>query len=378
VPTSQLKRMLVFLILSLLGGALADTSNSTKTGRSFSLFSIVQFPNAVCTSSSSSTTYGTCMTSSECSSAGGSSDGNCAAGFGVCCVIYTSTCGTSISTNTTYIRNPNYPSSYTPSTTGSCSYTINKVSSDICQLRLDFQTFSGLATSTTVGMCTDYLTVEGQTGNNPPSICGTNTGYHMYAEFGADSTDTATVKLTYGSTTTAKTFNILLRQISCTATWRAPTDCTQYFTGVSGSVKSYNFAGGQLLNSQYYTNCIRTEKGYCGIQWKESSTSSPDPFQMTKHPVTNGGSGHPTACPASFIYIPNLSPDGISALPVPDATQEYYSTMCGGAFAIDGKALPLALISRQQPFVLGVFTDTTTALTAPTTGFNLDYTQVTC
>merc|ERR1711976_150252 len=111
------------------------------------------------TSSSSSTTYGTCMTSSE----------------------YTSTCGTSISTNTTYIRNPNYPSSYTPSTTGSCSYTINKVSSDICQLRLDFQTFSGLATSTTVGMCTDYLTVEGQTGNNPPSICGTNTGYHMYA-----------------------------------------------------------------------------------------------------------------------------------------------------------------------------------------------------
>merc|ERR1712156_169693 len=107
---SQLKRMLVFLILSLLGGALADTSNSTKTGRSFSLFSTVQFPNAVCTSSSSSTTYGTCMTSSECSSAGGSSDGNCAAGFGVCCVIYTSTCGTSI------------------------SYTINKVSSDICQL----------------------------------------------------------------------------------------------------------------------------------------------------------------------------------------------------------------------------------------------------
>ena len=33
-------------------------------------------------------------------------------------------------------------------------------------------------------------------------------------------------------------------------------------------------------------------------------------------------------------------------------------------------------LARQQPFVLGVFTDTTTALTAPTTGFNLDYTQV--
>ena len=84
----------------------------------FSLFSIVQFPNLRCTSSTSSTTYGTCLTrlcphihyccthlystvwqgsfihslvnfiiimiihSSECSTNGGSSDGNCAAGFG--------------------------------------------------------------------------------------------------------------------------------------------------------------------------------------------------------------------------------------------------------------------------------------------------------
>ena len=51
----------------------------------FSLFSIVQFPNQQCTASSSSSTYGTCYTSSECTSKGGSSDGNCAAGFGVCC-----------------------------------------------------------------------------------------------------------------------------------------------------------------------------------------------------------------------------------------------------------------------------------------------------
>jgi hypothetical protein len=50
------------------------------------------------------------------------------------------------------------------------------------------------------------------------------------------------------------------------------------------------------------------------------------------------------ACAASFIYIPNLSPDGIKSLPVPAATQEYYSTLCGGAIAIDGKAIPLALI----------------------------------
>ena len=100
-----------------------------------SLFSVVQFPNDDCTSSSSSTTTGTCYTSSECSSRSGSSDGSCAAGFGVCCVISTSTCGATVSSNNTYIRNPGYPSSYTPTSTGSCTVTVKKMSADICQLR---------------------------------------------------------------------------------------------------------------------------------------------------------------------------------------------------------------------------------------------------
>ena len=144
----------------------------------FSLFSIVQFPNQQCTASSSSSTYGTCYTSSECTSKGGSSDGNCAAGFGVCCVITTSTCSASISTNTTYIRNPNYPSSYTATSAGTCTYTIKKVSDDVCQLRLDFQTMTGFYTGTSGACGVDDFAVSSPTGYDPPTICGTNTGYH--------------------------------------------------------------------------------------------------------------------------------------------------------------------------------------------------------
>ena len=52
-------------------------------------------------------------------------------------------------------------------------------SDDICQLRFDFQTFTGLTAETdTTPDCTDSFAVTGQTGKNPPSICGTNTGYH--------------------------------------------------------------------------------------------------------------------------------------------------------------------------------------------------------
>ena len=48
-------------------------------------------------------------------------------------------------------------------------------------------------------------------------------------------------------------------------------------------------------------------QGYCKIQWKQSSTTSPDPFQVGASPTTVIGSGGsaPTAC-AQMVYIPNL------------------------------------------------------------------------
>jgi len=366
---------LVTLLVITTALASQELDQGNRTGRAFSLFSIVQFPNAGCTGSSSSTTYGTCYTATECSAAGGSADGNCAAGFGVCCLITTNSCGSTISTNTSYIRNPNYPSSYTPSSTGSCTFTINKSTSDICQLRIDFQTMSGFAE--TDGVCSDKLATAGQTGKQPPTVCGTMTGYHMYTEFGTTSTDTITLTLTYGSTTTAKTWNLLLRQISCDATWKAPTDCVQYFTGSTGTIQSYNFAGGQLLQGMYYTNCVRTEAGYCGIQYKESTGQTPDTFDFFPDSATNAEASA-GGCPVSFVYIPNLSSDGVSALGIPSSTESFISVSCGQVFGLDGTAVSLALTTRAQPFIVGVYTDTTTSLTSPTTGFSLDYTQVPC
>ena len=126
---------------------------------------------------------------------------------------------------------------------------------------------------------------------------------------------------------------------------RAPTDCVQYFTGISGSVQNYNFAGGQMLQSQTYVNCIRTEKGYCGIQWKQSSTTSPDPFEIqpstpASNVVSNGGT-----C-AAYIYIPNLSPDGIKPVPVPPGISGYQTQMCGVGFGVEGGTLTQALVSK--------------------------------
>ena len=47
---------------------------------------------------------------------------------------------------------------------------------EICQLRLDFTNFD--IVETTVGVCTDSLTIAGPTGRNPMDLCGTLTGMH--------------------------------------------------------------------------------------------------------------------------------------------------------------------------------------------------------
>jgi len=363
---------------------LYSSGNITETKRGekvLSLFSIVQFPNLECSTGDTTTPYGTCLASSECTSKGGSSTGNCAAGFGVCCVAQTSTCGTSISANTSYIRNPGYPSTYTPSNAGTCVYTIQKANDDVCQLRLDFITMSGFVTGTN-GACTDTFAAAGQTGKNPPNICGTNTGYHMYVEFGTSSTDTVTITNTWDTTAlaTAKNYNILARQICCNDNWKAPTNCVQYFTGTSGSIQSYNHQGSQFLQGMDYTNCIRTEDGYCKIQWKQASTTSPDPFGIGPTAlVTTAATADIEAntCPTThfgYIGIPTLSPDGITA--ISGASLTHQSQVCGMHFGIDESTSPATLVSAQLPFVATVFSTPTDAQNGA--GFNMEYTQLAC
>ena len=143
----------------------------------FSLFSVVTFPNNQCTGSSSTSStpvYGTCYSSTECTNKGGTVDGNCAAGFGVCCTFLVSTCGSSVSQNCTYIQNPSYPSSYT--TAGSCEYSVNPLSSDICQLRLDFDNFDN--TDDNDGTCTDSFTVTSGSSRDYFEFCGLFTDQH--------------------------------------------------------------------------------------------------------------------------------------------------------------------------------------------------------
>lgn len=49
----------------------------------------------------------------------------------------------------------------------------------------------------------------------------------------------------------------------------APTSCLQYYQGVTGQIKTYNYdvSTGLQLSNQDYTSCVRTEMNFCGIQY---------------------------------------------------------------------------------------------------------------
>lgn len=66
-----------------------NLKNKTKllASKLFGLFTVIQFSNSHCTTSSSAGQYeGICYTQAECDSLSGTAMGNCASGYGVCCV----------------------------------------------------------------------------------------------------------------------------------------------------------------------------------------------------------------------------------------------------------------------------------------------------
>merc|ERR1719400_962479 len=116
-----------------------------RTGKHFSLFSVVTFKNEQCTSETTLTggaRAGTYYSTTECSDKGGTKSGNCASGFGVCCLFLNTAAATAtISENRTHLRNSAYPSYETKTAAVSIVYTIKKMNTDICQIRLDFSKF---------------------------------------------------------------------------------------------------------------------------------------------------------------------------------------------------------------------------------------------
>jgi len=354
--------------------------DSTRNKKLLSLFSIVTFPNGGCASMDAARN-GTCYTSTECQNKGGVKSGNCAAGFGVCCLFIVTATSTTIDQNCTYIQNPSFPSAYSSAT--ALAYKINKCSSDVCSVRLDFETFQIQGPATTLEAldahnCVDSFVAKGTSGGPTPVICGSNAGQHIYVEMGnSGSTDTAELTFSFAGASTARTWEIKATQIPCGANWRQPEGCLQYHTTLTGRFQTFNFAdiASQHLASQDYGICIRQEEGYCCIQY--TLCSDANSFSLT---MLHANAKLDTDCVTDYVGIA-----GVSANCPASVGSSTHTKLCGALFtAVEAAELAQTrLCDCTAPFTIDIFTDATIdgvapVAAAPARGLCLEYQQLPC
>jgi len=337
-----------------------------KLAKHFSLFSVVTFGNEECTSDTSvsgGATQGTCYSSTECSDKKGMASGNCASGFGVCCVfLHTTAASATISENRTRLRNSQFPSIATATTAQNIVYTINKMKSDICQIRLDFGTFiiagpsvtteAIPAASTTV--CQDSLvlaTSDNSAVTSSPfgTLCGALTGEHLYVELSPTSSDalTATLATIVDGTLTAaiaqRVWDIKVSQIECHATYRAPAGCQRYFMEPSGKIISMNFykvAGstaaanaqntGLDIATSHIRSCIRRTKGMCCTQYDVCTTYQGIALTDFTNGVVANNNGVSGIFNEGFSFDIDLSPNFV--IHATQANSGMIDAMCTGDY----------------------------------------------
>lgn len=386
-------------------GCVSLNQNSSLHGlqrqkRLFSLFNIVRFANDPCTATSNMDLAGTCFSAQECAAQGGAADGNCAAGFGVCCVFTITGCGGMVNRNCTFVRNAGFPGADT-NNARTCSVMLNRFASDICQIRLDFQPTTTLPLGAVAGSCGgtgDSLSVISPHSSSrnafPPAICGALTGQHLYFESGRIGSTAGQIDILQGSGAAERRYNIKVSYIPCNSRVRAPSGCTQFFTEDTGTISSYNFQGGQLLGDQAYSNCIRQNDGFCAVQYAESQITSPDPFDLDRGliPVVtdNCMTRNHVTIPSSVIDVirtgvPQIPGQGGNA-PTPAASQQDIVTIaasmrCDTVFGSAPRStIPGTLTSLENvPFVVNLRTlPSAGGGVATFSGFSLDYAQVPC
>jgi len=240
------------------------------------------------------------------------------------------------------------------------------MSSDICQLRLDFQNFDLTETAPIDGTCVDNFDITSGSSRDYFKLCGTLSGQHMYVETGRATTDQVAT-FTIGATSTVATWRVKVNQIECHSTSKAPADCMQYLTGISGGISSLNYPTTALTDIAY-TICVRREYGFCGIEWAESAISSPDAFDLDAGAAADALVAGAVAT-ASDVYIT-----------IPGSLNGVY----GGLAFSDGTSATAANIDESSssvqafgmPFTLGV--NTYDVANAEVMGFNLIYNQIAC
>lgn len=232
---------------------------------------------------------GTCYTDSQCRAAGGGATGagSCSSTSSVCCIVSKSGCDVTASVNNTVWQNGDIEA-----VPLECSIRVQKLSPNICHLRLNFIKFQ-LASPTNGACVQDKLVVYGQNVNSGiPHLCGYNTDQHIYIDVGTvEGPLDLSMQIGSGDQENDPKWEMQISQIACNSPYRPPANCLQYFTGPSNTISSFNFridVDSTYTNFLNYAICIRKEKGYCAIEYTNTETPGLATFDIVNKVNNNG------------------------------------------------------------------------------------------
>jgi len=369
----------------------------TKRDPKLSIFQVVKFSNSHCTGGSRN---GTCFTQAECDNIGGSKDGTCADGFGVCCIITLST-GQSSAANNSYI----VLTSTDTLSSGGYQYTICPCSDDICRIMFDFNTFEingpvtgdtgtttsantvlasdkgALGTAVAIGDCMiDSFSITSPSGRSSPIICGTNPNQHMIIDMNGN--ECTTVNLGIGGTsTTTRELDIQVKQYRCGDEQGGPSGCLQYFDSTTDRIRSFNFPdvsnGATIaynyvhLSRQHYKACVRRGLAKQYICWipctdtvgadenTDSSAVDGQPsFGLSIGPNAVSKSAINSQCGADYVTIGGFisSANAVILASIVNPIATLGTRICGRYFATVGSAAynTQSVCALSVPFEIGV------------------------
>ncbi|EDV37891.1 uncharacterized protein Dana_GF13688 [Drosophila ananassae] len=335
-----------------------------------------------CTTNSGTT--GTCLTRFKCMRQSGTVNGYCGT-YGVCCE-------TNLQVGATTRQKRSIIKSPATFATDLITYTVEAMSNNVQQLRIDFEQFEMAQPVDTDGVldCQDYFEAGGF------KLCGVNNGQHLYLPFNAATgVEQVTITFAVPSKSTGTNWRLIVtqlegppissrRRLTTTAGFGASTNslqdlrdifashhadyellappgCQQYYTGLTGTIRSFNFQS--AVTSNYmpdlsYNICIQSSTSASMIEYSFSQ------FSMSIQDGTAEGYDefcHPTVHTAGRQEDYLMIPQGILAKNM--AYQPTY--YCGTNENL--------VVYASPPYLLHFSSDDLTLDRSVETGFSMTY-----
>jgi len=205
----------------------------------------------------------------------------------------------------------------------------------------------------------DTFTVTVNSGQKIPVICGSNQGQHIYVSVGNKGSDSATAVMAFSGDSSSRQWEMKVSQIPC-GSYAPPDGCLQWNTGLTGRLTTFNYAAtsSSHLGSQDYNICIRSEAGYCCVQYQVCpDESSNDSFTLSafKNMEAMRIATQDSECTSDYVTIA-----ASSATCSRSAGANGNTRYCGSYLGSDGQAATVTsmpICDCTGPFTVGIYTD---------------------